>query len=1179
MKTMLFNLLRGMRKGCRRAALSGLLLIATAAYGQDQIVTLPSTKTSVKTIVAAIEKQTGMSVDFSQGNLDPEGKITLADKRQTLASLLGQMLQGSGLEYRISGRHIMISRPDAGRQTAVKGGENTVKGVITDTQGEPIIGAAVRVKGSNTGVITDADGSFAINAAPEDRLEISYIGYKTMEVRVGSRGSLNLVLQEDRQILDEVVVVGYGTQKKVNLTGAVTVVDGEQLKDRPVANMTQLLQGSVPNMNISVSNGMPGNSGSINIRGIASVSGGGSPLILIDGVEGSINDVNPYDVESVSVLKDASSAAVYGARAAYGVILVTTKSGQDGKTHVSYSGMYGFGDLTTKHDFETRGYYSAAIIDKFFSTYQGAGYTTYNDEDYYELWIRRNDKTENPERPWVVTKNGQYKYYGNFDWFNYLFDVSRPTWQHNLTVNGGNKKTQWFLSGGFYSQDGAMRQQTDNFKKVNFRVKLKTEITPWMTLSNNTTYFRSGYKYPGSSGMNNTFIRASRHAPAFMLPYNPDGTATYLTTAINSYSIADGVSSVLEYGKNTNDDNHDNFQTTFETVLTPLRHFSLTANYTYYYQHYNNVNRSTRIPYSRYPGVVEYRTDIKDQLYERNQDWWYHGYNIFGTYENTFEKAHHLKLMGGMNYETQYYKALSAQRDDLLSEDLNDFNLAKGEQIVLNGGKTRYALLGFFYRLNYDYRGRYLFEASGRYDGSSRFPRHHRYGFFPSFSAGWRISEEPFFAPLRKIVYNAKLRLSCGSLGNQQVGYYDYLQVINSGSEINYSFGGDQKITGASASAPNSSDLTWEKVITYNAGLDLGFFNNRLSLTGDVYIRDTKDMLMAGKDLPAVYGAASPKANAANLRTRGYELTASWNDDFNLLGSPFHYGITLGFADSKTKITKYNNPNKVIGTFYEGEELGSIWGFVADGFFKTDEEARNYKVDQTYLNSLLNVDVIDNGLHAGDIRYVDLDGDGKITPTTSANDLKDRRIIGNSLPRWTYSGKIDLSWKGIGISAMWQGVVRQHWYPASNTFLFWGPYAAPYQSFIPTDFLSKVWSQENPNSYFPRPRGYVALAGSGGSREMTRPNTMYLQNAGYCRLKNLTISYTLPRKWLQAIHMETVRVYFSGENLFTLSGLDTKYLDPEMCGAGYSPSANSGHRDANGYPMSKTYSFGLNVTF
>lgn len=1168
-----------MRKKPSRRLLALCLFSAVVMSAWAQRVSFKVNRKPLKTAVIQFKKATGYSFVFSSNNLDLQKKVTVDANDQPLSAVVDKMLKGQNVDYEIQGKLIVVKEKKAQNITAPFTNNNQqnnkiIKGRIVDTNGEPVIGAVVKSNDGTTGAVTDINGNFSLNVPVGSTLSVSYVGYKSMNLK--AQQSMNITMVSDNKELDEVVVVGYGTQRKINLTGSVAVIDGKNLVDRPVANLSQLLQGAAPGVNATMSGGQPGDGASINIRGIGSISGDASPLILIDGLESSINDVNPYDVESISVLKDASSAAVYGARAAYGVILITTKSGQDGKAHISYSGQYGFGDITTKHDFETRGYYWASIVDMFFRTQNGKNYTNYNDEDYYELWIRRNDKTENPERPWVVMKQGKWKHYANFDWYNYYYNLKRPTWQHNVTINGGNKKLSYLMSGGFYSQDGFLRHDTDNFTRFNYRLKLKAQITDWLSVSNNTTYFRSKYHYPGPRGVGHIFGDATIHNPASLTPTNPDGTAVYLTDDIDGYNLANGYPAIIEYGKNTNSLKRNNFYTTFEAVLTPIKHFTLTANYSYYFQHRLSENRQVKIPYSQTPGVIEYIPSIKDNYYEATSDHYYNGYNIFGTYENTWDKAHHVTVMGGVNYETVFNKGLNVDRDDLLSEDLSDFNLAKGDQMNIAGGKTRYALLGFFGRLNYDYLGRYLFEASGRYDGTSRFPRHHRYGFFPSFSAGWRISEESFFQPLREVFDNVKLRLSFGSLGNQNVGYYDYIQTINSGSSIGYSFGGSQKITAASVSAPNASDLTWEKAITYNLGLDLTLLNNRLTFTGDVFIRDTKDMLMAGRDLPAVYGASSPKQNAANLRTRGYELQLTWNDHFNLAKSPLNYGVTLNFADSRTKITKFDNPNKTISQFYEGMELGSLWGYKVDGYFKTDEEAANYNVDQSYVNQLIENEVIDRGLHAGDLKYVDLDGDGKIQPTTSANNLKDQRIIGNSLPRWTYSGNIHAEWRGIGVSAMWQGVIRQHWYPGPETYLFWGPYTRSYVTFIPTDFLSKVWSEDNPNAYFPRPRGYVALL---TRRELSEVNTKYLQNAGYCRLKNLTISYSLPKKWLKKIGVETLRVYFSGENLFTISGLDTKYIDPEQASAGYSVSVNAGHRNVeSAYPFSKVYSFGVNIT-
>lgn len=550
-------------------------------------------------------------------------------------------------------------------------------------------------------------------------------------------------------------------------------------------------------------------------------------------------------------------------------------------------------------------------------------------------------------------------------------------------------------------------------------------------------------------------------------------------------------------------------------------------------------------------------------------------FNLYGTYDNTFANAHSVKVIVGGNYDYKYFKKLGMKRNGLLSESLDDFNLAKGDDISITGGQEEYAILGFFYRLNYGYKDRYLFEASGRYDGSSRFRRGHRFGFFPSFSAGWRVSEEAFFTQAKNYVSNLKLRLSYGSLGNQKtVGYYDYLQLINTGAVMNYAFGDTTKGDYAYESAPNSTDLTWETVITKNIGLDLGFLNNRLNVSFDAYIRDTKDMLMAGKTLPGVYGASSPRMNVADLRTKGWEASITWGDSFTLASKPFNYRIMAGIGDNTSKVTKYDNPNRTLTDPYEGQQLGEIWGYVVDGYFKTDEEARNYKVDQSFVNQMINASALDNGLHAGDLKFVDLDGNNKIEQTTSANDRKDMKVIGNSLPRYNYNFGISADWYGIDFSVLFQGIGKQNWYPGAETSMFWGPYSRPYASFIPSDFMSQVWSEENTDAYFPRPRGYVAL---GSNRELAVVNTKYLQNLAYCRLKNLSIGYTLPDKWLSKIGFEKIRVYFSGENLLTFTKLHSDYIDPEQASA--SNSWKTSKSDANIYPWAKTYSFGVDITF
>lgn len=1099
-------------------------------------------------------------------------------KGQDIESILKTVCHQTGLEYLISGRQIAVW-PEGGTSPIDPDTVFTVSGKVTDINAEPLIGASVFIKGTETGVVTDLDGRYSITAHHGDVLVFSYIGYQAKEMTASRKDTADIVLTPDSRLLDESVVVGYGVQKKINLTGAVDVVDSEELVGRSASNTSSLLVGIVPNLNVTQSNGRPGQGASLNIRGINSISSSTGPLVLVDGIEGNIDNVNPNDIESISVLKDASSSAVYGARAAYGVILITTKSGSDGKAHVSYNGRFSFSTTTTSTDFETRGYYSAAIADMFFSTYQGSPYTAYNAEDYYELWIRRNDKVENPERPWVMVKDGQYKHYANFDWYHYLFDDTRPTWEHDISIYGGNDKLNYRISGGLYDGKGVLNVGSgDDYKRWNFRSKISAQITPWLKISNNTSFAYNRYNFNSHGAVARVFSNSQTNALASFMPYNPDGTAVWkLPGCINSsYQVTNGVNVILRHDKDYNQDSNNVFGTIFEAVLTPVRHFSITANYSYTQSEYIFVNRTVPVPYSETPGVVEIRTDITDKLTESRQKSRYHAANAFANYDNTFS-GHHIGITAGVNYETRFYNDLSASRNELLSEDINDFDLAKGEEMSIGGGKNRYALFGIFYRVNYDYRERYLLEISGRYDGSSRFAPGHRFGFFPSVSAGWRIDQEKFFAPARKYVSNMKLRLSYGMLGNQQIGYYDYIQTINSGSSISYAFGESNRATGATVSAPNASDLTWETVTTMNAGIDLGFFNNRLNFSADAYIRDTEGMLMASQDLPSVYGASVPKSNAASLRSKGWELQLSWRDNFILADRPFNYYVSATLADYISHVTYYNNENKTIGTPYTGQRLGEMWGYVVDGYFISDEEAAAYPVNQNYVNNMINACAKDPGVHAGDLKFVDMDGDGKISPTLSANDIKDQVVIGNSLPRYTYSLGLGGDWMGFDLSVLFQGVGYQNWYPGSNACLFWGPYARPFQSFVPTDFLSKVWTPENPDAYFPRPRGYVAFAGEGGARELTVVNTKYLQNVGYLRLKSLVLGYSLPQKWMDKAKIEKIRVYFSGENLFTVSPLETRYIDPYI--AGSSTSWSTGNTDANGYPLNRTFSFGVDITF
>ena len=654
---------------------------------------------------------------------------------------------------------------------------------------------------------------------------------------------------------------------------------------------------------------------------------------------------------------------------------------------------------------------------------------------------------------------------------------------------------------------------------------------------------------------------------------NPDGSWLYSTPYLD-YKIANGRHILLNEGTHRNVDRSNDFSNTTRLVITPCKTLSITGDFTYRLYQNRNTSRSSAMHYREYPDgpLLAYDTGAgMTQLDEVVQTRNYYSANVYANYDETFADAHHVSATAGFNYETWASKNVSVAGITLSTINLDDLNLATGSPTegAYGGGQNEYALMGFFGRLNYDYKGKYLVEVSGRYDGTSRFKRGHRWGFFPSFSLGWRISEEPFFEGIRDNFNNLKIRYSYGQLGNQNVGYYDYIRKISIGNQ-SYLFGGDKPTT-ATISAPVASNLSWETSIHNNLGVDMSFLNNRLAFSADFYIRDTKDMLTAGVALPGVYGADPPKMNSADLRTKGYELSLSWRDEFQLLRRPFTYSVTVTFNDYVTDITKYDNPDRTFAkSYYEGMRWGEIWGYRTGGLFASDAEAAGYAVDQTAVNNRINAAAgSERGLHAGDLKFLDLDGDNIISiGKNTVDDPGDREIIGNSQPRFHYGTTLSMSWAGIDFSIFFQGVGRRQWYPKANTIAFWGPYARPYASWIPKDFHKMYWSEENPDAYFPRPRGYVAISGT--NRELTAVNDRYLQDIRYCRLKNLTIGYTLPKKWTRKVLIDNLRIYFTGENLATWSPIRSDYIDPEMAAM---------NDEMRTYPWQKTYMFGVDVTF
>lgn len=1152
------------------------LFLCGSLFAQQQVMTLHGGKTTLGQVFKEIESQAGLSVDYDAQEVNITQTVTVPDGNATVKALLDAVLEGPGYSYTstIRGSHVIIKAKKAQQKQTL-----TVSGRVVDSKGEPLAGVGVLIKGTISGTVTGFDGTYTINVPENSTIVFSSMGYKDVEEVVGNRRTINVTLEDDALFIEDAVVVGYGVQKKENLTGAVSVINSKSIQNRTQSNLGNILQGTVPGLTVTSASGRPGESVSINIRGWNSINSG-SPLVLVDGVVGTLERVNPNDVESISVLKDASSAAVYGAKAAFGVILVTTKSGADSDGHakVRYSSRFGFSSPTTSTEWETRGYYSVYLANLFMKAYNGNQQIFYNEDDMEQLWLRRNDKVENPERPWVIIDQSQgrntYKYYANTDWWHYFFNDHKPMQNHDISFSGGAKGIKYFLSANYNREQGVFRVNPDVYNKYNLRARFSFDVNPWMNLSNNTSYYASNYNYPGLSDQNDTFYKLTAGFFPFLVPQTPDGNYVYQT---DSGGGGQSISGNLANKNFKNKNKSKNFTNTTELTIKPIKQLEIKGNYTYSQNTNTSLSRRVNGVFAaKQPMKTETLTtgDNEDKLTEGVQTVDLHSLNVYATYTDTFNDAHNIKVMGGANYETYYHKKLTAIGYGILSDDLNDQNLVRSDdegvkRTETSGGQSEYALLGFFGRINYDYKGKYLLEISGRYDGTSRFKSGQRYGFFPSASIGWRVSEEPFFSPMKDWWNDLKIRLSYGSLGNQQVGYYDYIRSISLATQ-SYLFGASKSAT-ATYGNPVASDLTWETVQQKNLGIDLAFLDHRITFTGEVYIRDTKNMLTTGKALPSVYGASAPKTNNADLRTKGYELSLTYRNSFNLFGKPFEYSATATFNDYIGYITKFDNPTKDLSTYYEGMRYGEIWGYVTDGFFASDEEARNYKVDQSPVCQIIYSSAGDEkGLRAGDLKYVDLDGDNVIGKGSNTVDNPgDRKIIGNSQPRYQYGMNLAFNWNGLDFSIFFQGIGRQDWYPSSDARYFWGLYARPFSSWIQKDFYKSYWTEENPNAYFPRPRAYVAMK---DGRELGTVNNRYLQNLGYCRLKNLTVGYTLPQNLTRKVRIDSVRLYFSGENLaYWAPGLHCDYIDPE---------AAAKTKDKYPiYPWQKTFMFGIDINF
>ncbi len=1046
-----------------------------------------------------------------------------------------------------------------------------ISGIVTGKDGSPIPGVSIAVKGTTQGTITDNNGKFQMEIPPTAQtLVFSFVGMKPQEVAVANKNRFEVQMEELEIGLDEVVVVGYGVQKKANLTGSVDQVTSDVFENRTMTNVSQGLKGVMPNLNIRLLDGKPNQSPSYNIRGTTSIGQGGSALILIDGVEGDPSLLNPNDIASVSMLKDAASASIYGARGAFGVVLITTKSPVKGKTSVTVTSNFSIKRPVALPEFVTDGYtwvkmFSEAFLNGDGSFPQNINKTQKFSQAYLDEFKKRAESGQPYNQVEVDPVTGEYVYYGSTDWYGLLYKNHTASTENNVTVTGSSDRASYLVSGHLTTQNGLFRYNTDDYNMKNFRAKGSIQVFPWLLVDNNTDYSEMNYHNPLNVGEGSGIWRniADEGHPSGTL-FNPDGSLTMVAV----YNVGD-----LWYGKNGIDTkkrvikNKTGFTTSFFNDK-----FRVKGDFTFWNTNNNTTQKRVQVPYSAKPGVTAYVGTTTNDLSLDNKETQYLATNIYSEYENTFKEAHYLKFMVGYNYEQSTYQRLAVQRNGIIYEDASDLSLALGQSITTGGGWEKWNILGGFSRLNYSFKDRYLLEVNARYDGSSKFPSTQRYAFFPSVSAGWRLSKEAFWNVSPKFLSDVKLRASYGSLGNGNISSYIYQEQFSISQSGNILNGVKPQYTSRPSVLPDG--LTWETSTTTDLGLDFSMFDNRLTFVGDMYLRNTTDMFTIGLTLPATFGATAPKGNYADLQTKGWELSLLWRDKFNVAKKPFNYDIRLTLSDNKSEIKRYNNPDKLLSDYYEGQILGEIWGYETEGFFIDQADIDSHAKQSPQMRASPT-----NIWYPGDIKLRDLNNDGFINVgANKVSDPGDRRIIGNSSPRYTFGVNLGADWNNFFVSTFFQGVGKQDWYPSTEAEFFWGQYNRPYNN-IPTFHLGNMWTPENTDAYFPRTMSRAASNAT--TRELGVAQTKYLQNIAYVRMKNIQIGYNLPKNLISKIGANEIKVYFSGENLWSWSPLYkiVKHLDVENTGPSDQLFTSSNAGDGYNYPMLKSLSFGLSVAF
>lgn len=1124
-----------------------ITFLQISAKGLAQKITLAERNKPIQEILIKIEQQSGYKFWYHSGVLDGTHNVSIDAKDLPLTQVLDMFLRDQGLTWKIIKETIVLNKAALPASTPAA---DTLRGRVTDNTGNPVPGATVQIKGTKKAAVTNGDGYFKMSGIePDAVLIVSNIGYERQEVQVGGRSRIDIQVKPEVSQLENVVVVGYGTQKKVNLTGAVAQVSGQVLENRPMTRISQGLQGMIAGLNITTNSGggAPNATQNINIRGYTGISTSGAqsggPLVVIDGVQGGdINAINPSDVESISVLKDAASTAIYGSSAPYGVILITTKKGKIGQgARVTYDNNFSWAQPINL----PRMLNSLDFANLYNEAFANAGRAPFfNDETLarikaYQAGTLTTQTIKNPNVPngWNNWNTGN----ANNDWFKIYFKDFAFSQQHNISVSGATEKSNYYVGIGYNDKAGMYNFGKDDFKRFNIRANLSTNITNWLTFNFRSTISRSLYNtpnvYSGQTG-GNYMHQIARKFPTVSL-INPDG----------HYSDESNVLLHLQGGRNKNTE--DQPMLTGEFKINPLKGWDITMNYTFDGDFYDAQNQLKTVFVYLPDGSTAPSGGTTPNAFTRNNYRnEHHIVNAFSSYEKQLG-GHTLRILGGFTSELTNYTSYSASNSQLFSNDIPSLSLTYNTTPSVSDQVRRLAVEGFFGRFNYNFKDKYLLEVNGRYDGTSRFLAGHRWKFSPGVSAGWNIDRENFWKPISHIVNAFKLRGSYGSspdqlfLGDPSVyTYYPFYPALatSSPNSTSWLFGGSKQ---ASVNQPPlvNPDLTWVTATSYGVGADLALLNNRLSVTYDYYIRKADDFVGPSAVVPGLLGTGVPPVNNAAIQTKGFELTLQWADNIGELG----YNIRANLSDYRGKVVKYNNPARSLSTWYVGQSIGEIWGYTTQGLFQSDEEAAKAPSAQFWKS----------GWHAGDVKYADLNGDGIISNGKNTVDSSgDLRVIGNNTPRFQYSLNLGVNYKGFDLNVFLQGIAKRDAWIGSN--YFWGIVGDEWQSSPFTANLNR-WTPGTPNGYFPK---YYMSQENGKN---TQIQTRYLQNAAYLRIKSVQLGYTLPAGLLSRIHTKKVRVYFDVENLATFTKL-LKTMDPELSIS-----------DAKIYPLQRTFSCGLNV--